>query len=133
MNYIFDLSDKLSFDEWAELEAQAADISQRHGCGVYAAFVDDFTEYGGGDSVYKTTYQLYHANELGMGDGGRIIIILLSMDDRDYAMFIYGENAENAIHRYGQEQLEESFLSDFGDNNWYGGVSRYLDTSATSI
>ena len=38
MNYIFDLSDQLSFEEWAELEARAADVSQRHGCGVYAAF-----------------------------------------------------------------------------------------------
>ncbi len=128
MNYIFDLSDKLSFDEWAELEAQAADISQRHGCGVYAAFVDDFTEYGGGDSVYKTTYQLYHANELGMGENRDGIIILLSMADRDYAMFVYGENAENAFNEYGQEQLEESFLSDFGGDEWYSGVSHYLDT-----
>ena len=46
---------------------------QRHGCGVYAAFVDDFTEYGGGDSVYKTTYQLYHANELGMGENRDVL------------------------------------------------------------
>ena len=128
MNYIFDLCDKLSFDEWAELEAQAADISQRHGCGVYAAFVDDFTKYGGGNDVYKTTYQLYHANELGMGENRDGIIILLSMADRDYAMFVYGENAENAFNEYGQEQLEESFLSDFGSNEWYSGVSHYLDT-----
>lgn len=128
MNYIFDLCDKLSFDEWAELEAQAADISQRHGCGVYAAFVDDFTAYGGGNDVYKTTYQLYHANELGMGEKRDGIIILLSMADRDYAMFVYGENAENAFNEYGQEQLEESFLSDFGSNEWYSGVSHYLDT-----
>ena len=128
MNYIFDLSDQLSYEEWAELEARASDISQRHGCGVYAAFVDDFTEYGGGDSVYKTTYQLYHANELGMGENRDGIIILLSMADRDYAMFVYGENAENAFNEYGQEQLEESFLSDFGSDEWYSGVSHYLDT-----
>ena len=127
MNYIFDLSDQLSFEEWAELEAQAADISQRHGCGVYAAFVDDFTEYGG-DNVYKTTYQLYHASELGMGEGRDGIIILLSMADRDYAMFVYGENAENAFNEYGQEKLEESFLSDFGSDEWYSGVSHYLNT-----
>ena len=98
MNYIFDLSDQLSFEEWAELEARASDISQRHGCGVYVAFVDDFTEYGGGNDVYKTTYQLYHANELGMGENRDGIIILLSMDDRDYAMCGYGKNAEYAFN-----------------------------------
>ena len=127
MNYIFDHSDQLSFEEWAELEAQASDISQRHGCGVYVAFVDDFTEYGGGNDVYKTTYQLYHANELGMGANRDGIIILLSMDERDYAMFVYGKNAEYAFNEYGQEQLEDAFLGYFGDNDWYGGVSHYLD------
>lgn len=128
MNYIFDLSDQLSYEEWAELEARASDISQRHGCGVYAAFVDDFTEYGGGNDVYKTTYQLYHASELGMGADRDGIIILLSMDDRDYAMFVYGDHAEYAFDRYGQKKLEDAFLGYFGDNDWYGGVSHYLDT-----
>ena len=28
MNYIFDLSDQFSYEEWAELEARASDISQ---------------------------------------------------------------------------------------------------------
>ena len=128
MNYIFDLSDQLSYEEWAELEARASDISQRHGCGVYAAFVDDFTEYGGGNDVYKTIYQLYHASELGMGADRDGIIILLSMDDRDYAMFVYGDHAEYAFDRYGQKELEDAFLGYFGDNDWYGGVSHYLDT-----
>ena len=128
MNYIFDLSDQLSYEEWAELEARAADISQRHGCGVYVAFVDDFTEYGGGNDVYKTTYQLYHASELGMGADRDGIIILLSMDDRDYAMFVYGDHAEYAFDRYGQKELEDAFLGYFGDNDWYSGVSHYLDT-----
>ena len=128
MNYIFDLSDQLTAEEWKEAEARAADISQRHNCGVYVVFVDNFKKYGDGDDVYKTTYELYHANELGMGEGRDGIIILLSMADRDYAMFVYGENAENAFNEYGQEQLEESFLSDFGSDEWYSGVSHYLDT-----
>ena len=128
MNYIFDLTDQLSFDEWAKLEARAEEISLRHGCGVYVAFVEDFTKYYGGNDVYKTTYQLYHSNELGMGENRDGIIILLSMDDRDYAMFVYGKNAEYAFNKYGQEQLEDAFLGYFGDNDWYGGASHYLDT-----
>ena len=73
-------------------------------------------------------YQLYHANELGMGENRDGIIILLSMDERDYAMFVYGKNAEYAFNKYGQEQLEDAFLGYFGDNDWYGGASHYLDT-----
>ena len=97
MNYIFDLSDQLTAEEWQEAEARAANISQRHNCGVYVVFVDNFKKYGDGDDVYKTTYELYHANELGMGEGRDGIIILLSMAERDYAMFVYGENAAYAF------------------------------------
>lgn len=128
MKYIFDLSDQLTAEEWQEAEARAADISQRHNCGVYVVFVDNFKKYGDGDDVYKTTYELYHANELGMGEGRDGIIILLSMAERDYAMFVYGENAEYAFNAYGQKQLEDAFLGYFSDNNWCGGVSHYLDT-----
>lgn len=128
MSYVFDHSHMLTDTQRAELEAQAKEISLRHHCGVYVAFVDDFTEYGGGNDVYKTTYQLYHANELGMGENRDGIIILLSMDERNYAMFVYGKNAEYAFNKYGQEQLENAFLGYFGDNDWYGGASHYLDT-----
>lgn len=128
MKYIFDLSDQLTAEEWQEAEARAADISQRHNCGVYVVFVDNFKKYGDGDDVYKTTYELYHANELGMGEGRDGIIILLSMAERDYAMFVYGENASYAFNAYGQKQLEDAFLGYFSDNDWCGGVSHYLDT-----
>ena len=54
-------------------------------------------------------------------------MILLSMEDRDYAMFVYGKTAEYAFNKYGQEQLEGCFLGDFGNDDWYGGISHYLD------
>lgn len=128
MNYIFDLSDQLTAEEWQEAETRAADISQRHNCGVYVVFVDNFKKYGDGDGVYKTTYELYHANELGMGEGRDGIIILLSMAERDYAMFVYGTYAETAFNSYGQEKLEKAFLGNFKEDDWYGGVSNYLST-----
>ena len=126
MRYVFDMSDLLSYDEWRELEDRAADISQRHSCGVYCALVDDFTE-SGFDDVYEAAYQIYHANELGAGEDRDGIFVLLSMAERDYAMFVYGDSAEYAFNEYGQEQLEGEFLGDFGSDDWYGGISHYLD------
>ena len=38
-----------------------------------------------------------------MGDDRDGIIILLSMAERDYAMFVYGTYAETAFNSYGQE------------------------------
>ena len=127
MQYVFDISDLLTYEEWEDLETRAADISNRQHCGVYFALVDDFTDYGDG-SVYEVTYQLYHGSELGIGANRDGIIVLLSMEERDYAMFVYGEYAEYAFNSYGQKKLEETFLPDFGDNDWYGGISHYLNT-----
>lgn len=127
MQYVFDISDLLTYEEWEDLEARAADISNRQHCGVYFALVDDFTDYGDG-SVYEVTYQLYHGSELGIGANRDGIIVLLSMEERDYAMFVYGEYAEYAFNSYGQKKLEETFLTDFGYDDWYGGISHYLNT-----
>ena len=126
MEYIFDVSDLLSYEEWDELESRAAAISNSRHCGVYFALVDDYRDYGDGD-VYEVTSQLYHNSQLGMGDGRDGIIVLLSMHERDYAMFVYGEYGEYAFDDFGQEQLEERFLEAFGDDDWYGGISDYLD------
>ncbi|MBM6830404.1 TPM domain-containing protein [Anaerotignum lactatifermentans] len=127
MKYVFDVSDLLSFEQWEELESRAETISKRQNCGIYFALVDDFTDYGYGD-IYEVTYTIYHDNELGMGENRDGIIVMLSMEERDYAMFVYGEYAEYAFNEYGQLMLEEAFLDDFGNNDWYSGISHYLDT-----
>ena len=126
MQYVFDISNLLSYEEWEELETRAADISNRQHCGVYFALVDDYTDYGDGD-VYEVTYQLYHGSGLGFGTNRDGIIVLLSMEKRDYATFVYGEYAQYAFDEFGQEKLEQRFLEDFGYDDWYGGISNYLD------
>ena len=93
VKHILDTSNLLSHEEWEELESRAEDISNRQHCGIYFAMVDDYTEYRDG-SVFEVTYQLYHNNQLGVGDGRDGVIVLLSMEERDYAMFVYGEYAE---------------------------------------
>lgn len=126
MQYVFDVADLLPYEKWENLEARAEAISQKQDCGVYFALVDDYTEFGNG-SIYEVTYQLYHGSELGMGSGRDGIIVLLSMAERNYAMFVYGEYAEYAFDEYGQEKLEEKFLGFFEYDDWYGGISHYLD------
>ena len=126
MEYVFDLCDLLPYEAWQELESRAKALTERHHCAIYFALVDDYTEYGDED-VYLTTAQLYHNSGLGYGEGRDGIIVLLSMAERDYAMFVYGTYAEYAFNEYGQEELEGYFLGDFGRDDWAGGISHYLD------
>ena len=62
-----------------------------------------------------------------MGEDRDRIMILLSMEDRDYAMFVYGPKASEVFNAYGQEQLETYFLDNFRDDDWYGGFGDYID------
>lgn len=126
-HYVTDASGLLTFDEWADLEELAANISVKYGCGVYVVTVGDYRRYGNGD-IYDVATQIYRnpGNGFGVGDGRDGIILLLSMKERDYALFVYGEKAEYAFNDYGLEQLENAFLDYLGNNNWSGGISRYL-------
>ena len=53
-------------------------------------------------------------------------MLLLSMADRDFGLFRYGERAEYAFTEYGLKQLEEAFLPQFGRDDWYGGFTGFL-------
>ena len=81
MRYVVDTYGLLSFDQWASLENQAANISEQHGCGIYIVTVDDYRNYGDG-SVYDVTTQIYHRSGagFGMGSGRDGIMLLLSMN-----------------------------------------------------
>lgn len=127
MNYVFDLRGMLSDGEREELEDRAEDIALRRSCGIYTLFVENFTAYGYGDDPYTALYQIYHAEGLGVGEDRNGVIIMLSMKERDYAMFVYGEYAEYAFDTYGQDELEGRFLGFFGYDDWYGGITHYLD------
>ncbi len=125
--YVYDEAGLLDAGEEAKLNAKAASVAEKYGCGIYMVTVDDYQEYGNGD-VYTTATQIYHGLELGEGADREGILLMLSMDDRDYATFFYGEQVEYAFVEYGQILLEEEFLDDFGSNRWYDGFEDYIST-----
>lgn len=126
LGYVIDAANLLTYEQWAQLELLAEEISLRHGVGVYIVTVDDYTDYGTG-GVFDVTTQIYHGYDFGVGSERNGAMLLLSMESRDFATFFYGEKTEYAFDSYGQEKLEDSFLDKFGENDWYGGFTGYLD------
>ncbi len=63
-----------------------------------------------------------------MGPDRDGLILLLSMAERDFALFVYGDQAEYAFNGDGQLALEEQFLPWFQQNDWYGGFLAYAET-----
>ncbi len=107
-----------------ELETYAETISQDYGVGVYVVTVDNYEDYY--DSAYETAWQIYHAYELGEGADRDGVILLLSMDNRQFATFFYGPRAEYAFDKHGQEKLEDYFLDHFRADDWANGIYGFL-------
>ena len=118
----------LTSDEDQSLEERAEEISAQYGVGVYLLILEDYSEYY--DDPYETAYQFYHGYTLGEGEDRDGVILLMSMSNRKYATFFYGPKAEYAFDAYGQELMEEEFLDDFRDDDWYDGFEDYLEVCA---
>ena len=112
LNYVTDAAGLLREGERARLEKMAEAVSQKYRVGVYIVTVEDFRDYHA-DGVYKATYTIYHNYTMGEGPNRDGIMLLLSMDDRDWAMFCYGKRCEYAFNSYGQQKLEKVFLDNF--------------------
>ena len=125
LSYVTDAAGLLSENENMLLEKMAESVSQKYGVGVYIVTVEDYRDFHS-EGVYKATYTIYHDYTMGEGPNRDGIMLLLSMDDRDWAMFCYGSRCEYAFNSYGQEKLEKVFLDNFGENDWYGGVEDYV-------
>mgnify|MGYP004527261475 FL=1 len=125
--YVMDDYGLLTDDEWSALEARAAALSEQYECGIYAIIVDDYSYYGSGSSE-QVAERIYKDSGLGHinGDDTDGIVLLLSMDARDWALYAHGVTAESAFNKTAQSRLSERFLSDFGNDDWAGGVDSYI-------
>ncbi len=125
--YITDAANLLSDREDARLEKMAEAVSQKYGVGVYVVTIDDYQDFNS-EGVYEATYTIYHDYTMGEGADRNGIMLLLSTEDRNRAIFCYGKQCEYAFNSYGQEQLETAFLDNFADDDWSGGFEDYITT-----
>ena len=125
-NYVIDDAGLLTEWEIAELNDLAGEIAETQGIGIYILTVYDYRDYGEEYEIFDVLWNYYHDNGLGYGQNREGMILMLSMRDRDYATFFYGQKTEHAFNSYGQEQHEAYFLDNFAYDDWYGGFMDYL-------
>ena len=125
--HVYDEADLLSYSEWQKLEQKASDISERYKCDLYIVTVDDFTDYTDDYDVLTAAQNIYEKMDFGYGVGKDGQMLLLSMDDRDFALIAYGDFGNEAFTDYGKDIVIDAFLDDFRSNDWYGGFVDYLD------
>ncbi len=123
---VMDTAGLLDQSQVEDLTNMSELVADRYGVGVYIVSVDDYKTIDP-SGVYEATYGIYHEYTMGIGEQRNGIMLLLSMAERDYALFCYGEKSEYAFNDFGLDLLEEVFLDNFADNDWYGGFKDYIN------
>jgi len=126
--YVLDESGLLSAVEKEQINRAAERVSLQYDCGVYIVTVDDYKDYGY-DAIEDFSEAFYKANPIGFGDDGNALLLVLSMEERDYTLTAHGQTANAAFTDYGKGVLAEEFLDDFSRDDWGGGLSDYVSTA----
>lgn len=126
LDYVTDQADILTDDEESQLRANADKISQEYGCMVYIVTLDDMRNFTQGDSIERTAEEIRAGYDLGYGSEHNLIMLVLSMAERDYDLMAFGDFANTSFTDYGKNHMEDKFLDDFADNEWYNGFTDYI-------
>ena len=110
LDNVTDAAVLLTDEQLATLEEMAENVSDRYGCGVYVVTVDDYRELEDTD-VQTCAEDLYDYFELGLGEERNGILLMLSMEERDYALIAYGQKAHYAFTDYGKDDFDKLGLS----------------------
>lgn len=129
--YVVDEAGILSAEKCGALNDAAAAVSEEYGCGVYIVAVGDMADYidpcavnaNGESGMAAFSEYAWEALELD-SDG---IMLALSMADRDFELTAHGEIGNAAFTDYGKYLLQDEFLDNFREDDWYGGFADYID------
>lgn len=130
--HVTDEAGLLTAEEVQDLEQRAQQISDEDYFEVYILTVEDFTLYTDSNDVYSAAVEIYGDYDLGRENDNSGLLLLLSMEDRDFALIAYGYG-NVAFTDYGKDYLSEAFLDDFSDDEWYEGFSDYLTVSREMV
>ncbi len=123
---VFDEADILTDEEERTLSERAYAISETRHCNVYIITLANFLDYTDSYSLYTCDEEIRTGYDLGYGSDKSCVCLFLSMDDRDFDILCFGDFGNAAFTDYGKEKLQDVFLDNFRDNDWFGGMSDYL-------
>lgn len=126
LDHVTDVAALLYDEEWQDLEGKARALEETYGFGVYIITIDDYTDYTYGD-IFDAAVGIYEEYSLGVGAEQDGLLLLLSMEDRDYSLITYGDYGNYAFNDSGREAMTKYFLDDFGEDDWYEGFADYLE------
>ena len=125
--FVYDAAGILDRAQPQALNSEAKRLSDTYGCGVYIITLSDFKDYdGSAESFWDFSKEFYLRYHLGVGAGRDGVLLIMSMAERDYSLLAYGSAARYVFTDAAIESLENLFLDNLHQNDWYGGFQDYL-------
>ncbi len=127
-SYVSDVAGLLSEQERSSLEAAAKRASETYSCGVYVVTLDDYRRYAdiAESNFLQFSESFYMKYDMGIGAAHNGVLLILSMDDSDYSIIAYGDQANYSFTDYGKNYLERDFLPYLIRGEWYSAFSSYI-------
>lgn len=123
--YVYDPVYLLDDQQFSELNAKAAQVSEKYSCAVHFVITDDPSINLGNIQQYSEDLYL-DSSVLGYGEGKDGVMLVLGTYDRCYWLLAYGEKGNFAFTDYCKDWMSERFLDNFGNDDWYGGFEQYI-------
>lgn len=125
LDYITDEADLLTENKWLELNEMAIRISEQYECDIAVVILEDLE----GSEAYKSAEDTYEENEMGYGADRSILLFLLSMEDRDFALISHGFG-DVAFTEYGKKtMLEDKVLPLLGEDKYAEALTTYYEVA----
>ena len=123
--YVYDTAYLLNDAQYAELNNEAARISEKYGCAVHFVITDDTAvDYYNIQQYAEDLYLEY--SEFGYGAGKDGVMLVLGTYDRCYWLLAYGEKGNFAFTDYAKDMMADNFVDNFSYDDWYGGFKDYI-------
>lgn len=119
---IVDQADLLTSYEEETLEQKAQQLADTYGIDVVILTVHSL----GGKDITAYADDYFDYNGYGIGPEYSGVLLMLSMEYRDWAISTCGDGIE-ALTDYGQQQLMDDVLDYLGDDEYYYGFNQYLN------
>ncbi len=85
------------------------------------------------ENCYDAATHFFQEHDLGYGEGHDGVLLLLSMQARDYAYIVTGEKASSVFDEDTQIDIESYFLDEFAEDQWFEGFEVYLQQTEFEI
>lgn len=123
LDLVVDEVELLSQDELSELNELADNIVAKYQCEVSIVVIED----KGDEDVTELAKAIYKEYNYGYGDDKSGLMLLLSMEDRDYALIAYG-SGNTAFTDHGKDVLmDRHLLPLLGNDEYYEGFTLFLN------